>query len=397
MESPRGDRLGGALSKYKLLGTSGLRVSPLCFGCMHLADPSMSDKATARRLLERFMDCGGNFFDTSPLDERGTSEAWLGEFLSTHRSKCVIATKFGGCTDPKDPNSGGIHRKNLMQSLDASLRRLGTSYVDLLFIHIWDPRAPVEEVMRALDDIVRSGKALYVGISDTPAWKVSQAQTVAQLRGWSPFIGLSTQYSLVERTAERDILPMCNDLGIGCLPWGVLSQGLLSGKYNHLSVHDGQEALSKLHRLNGREEQRAVVGVDSYRPKAVLRDWNERNYEIAHTVGAAAAACGRTPTQVALNWVANQPGVCAPIFAVRSREQLDDALGSLDFHIPEPQLAALNDVSSIDLGFPQRWGDGDFFVCRGQSVQKRGVHSRDSLHGGSGRGFGVAALQAALS
>ena len=284
-----------------------------------------------------------------------------------------------------------------MQWLDASLRRLGTSYVDLLFIHIWDPRAPVEEVMRALDDIVRSGKALYVGISDTPAWKVSQAQTVAQLRGWSPFIGLSTQYSLVERTAERDILPMCNDLGIGCLPWGVLSQGLLSGKYNHLSVHDGQEALSKLHRLNGREEQRAVVGVDSYRPKAVLRDWNERNYEIAHTVGAAAAACGRTPTQVALNWVANQPGVCAPIFAVRSREQLDDALGSLDFHIPEPQLAALNDVSSIDLGFPQRWGDGDFFVCRGQSVQKRGVHSRDSLHGGSGRGFGVAALQAALS
>lgn len=359
------------MERYKLLGNSGLRVSPLCFGCMHLADPSMSDKATARRLLERYMECGGNFFDTSPLDERGLSESWLGEFLAHHRSKCVIATKFGGCTDPKDPNSGGIHRKNLVQSLDASLRRLGTPYVDLLFVHIWEYRTPVEEVMRALDDIVRAGKALYVGISDTPAWKVSQANTLAALRGWSPFVALSTQYSLVERTAERDLLPMCTDLGISCLPWGVLAQGLLSGKYNHLSVDDGAQALQKLHRLTGREEQRAVVGVDSYRPKAVLREWSERNSSIAHAVGAAAAACGRTPTQVALNWAARHGGVTAPIFSARSREQLDDVLGSLDFTIPDSQLAHLDDVSAIDLGFPQRWGDGDFFVCRGQNVQRR--------------------------
>ena len=371
MEPPATPRVGGCLSRYKLLGTSGLRVSPLCFGCMHLADPSMTDKATARRLLERYIECGGNFFDTSPLDERGMSESWLGEFLMSERSRCVISTKFGGCTDPKDPNSGGIHRKNLMQSLDASLRRMGTPYVDVLFVHIWEYRTPVEEVMRALDDIVRAGKALYVGIANAPAWKVSQANTLAQLRGLSSFVGMQTQYSLVERTAERDVLPMCADLGIGCLPWGVLSQGLLTGKYNHLSVTDGAEALAKLHRLTGREEQRAVVGVDSYRPKAVLRDWNERNYEIAHTVGAAAGACGRTPTQVAINWAANRQGVCAPIFAVRSREQLDDVLGALDFSIPEHQLAALDDVSRIDLGFPQRWGDGDFFVCRGQHVQKR--------------------------
>ena len=168
-----------------------------------------------------------------------------------------------------------------------------------------------------------------MGISDSPAWKVSQANTLAALRGWSPFVGLQTQYSLVERTAERDLLPMCADMNIGCMPWGILSQGLLSGKYNHLSVADGQEALSKLHRLGGREEQRAVVGVDSYRPKAVLRDWNERNYQIAHTVGAAAAACGRSPSQVAVNWVAKRPAVAAPIFAVRSREQLDDVMGSL--------------------------------------------------------------------
>ena len=226
MEQPATPRLGGSLSRYKLLGTSGLRVSPLCFGCMHLADPSMTDKATARRLLERYIECGGNFFDTSPLDERGMSETWIGEFLMAQRSRCVIATKFGGCTDPKDPNSGGIHRKNLVQSLDASLRRLGTPYVDLLLVHIWEARTPVEEVMRALDDIVRSGKALYVGIANSPAWKVSQANTLAQLRGLSSFVGMQTQYSLVERTAERDILPMCHDLGIGCLPWGVLSQGI---------------------------------------------------------------------------------------------------------------------------------------------------------------------------
>jgi aryl-alcohol dehydrogenase-like predicted oxidoreductase len=269
-----GAPLGEALRKYRLLGNSGLRVSPLCMGTMHLADPSMIDKATARRLLERFMDLGGNFFDTSPLDERGTSESWLGEFLAHQRSRAVIMTKFGGCTNPSDPNSGGNHRKCLVQSLDASLRRLGTPYVDVLLVHIWEYRTPVEEVMRSLDDIVRAGKALYVGISDTPAWKVAQCNTLAQMRGWSPFIGMSTQYSLVERTAERDILPMASDLGIGCLPWGVLSQGLLSGKYNHLSVPDGQEALSKLSRLTGREEQRAIVGIDSYRPKAVLRDWN---------------------------------------------------------------------------------------------------------------------------
>jgi aryl-alcohol dehydrogenase-like predicted oxidoreductase len=367
-----GAPLGEALRKYRLLGNSGLRVSPLCMGTMHLADPSMIDKATARRLLERFMDLGGNFFDTSPLDERGTSESWLGEFLAHQRSRAVIMTKFGGCTNPSDPNSGGNHRKCLVQSLDASLRRLGTPYVDVLLVHIWEYRTPVEEVMRSLDDIVRAGKALYVGISDTPAWKVAQCNTLAQMRGWSPFIGMSTQYSLVERTAERDILPMASDLGIGCLPWGVLSQGLLSGKYNHLSVPDGQEALSKLSRLTGREEQRAIVGIDSYRPKAVLRDWNERNYQIAHAVGAAAAACGRTPAQVAINWVANRPAVTAPIFSARSREQLDDVLGSLDFQIPQSQLAALDEVSSIDLGFPQRWGDGDVFVSRGQTVEKRG-------------------------
>ena len=160
----------------------------------------------------------------------------------------MLSTKFGGCTDPKDPNSGGIHRKNLVQSLDASLRRLGTPYVDVLFVHIWDLRTSVTEVMRSLDDVVRSGKALYVGISDTPAWKVAQCNTLASLRGWSPFVGLSTQYSLVERSAERDLLPMCDDMGVGCVPWGVLSQGLLTGKYNHLSVADGQEALAKLHR-----------------------------------------------------------------------------------------------------------------------------------------------------
>ena len=364
-----------SMRNYRLLGNSGLRVSPLCMGTMHLADPSMLDKASARRLIERFLDVGGNFFDTSPLDERGTSEAWLGEFLAQHRSRAVIATKFGGCTDPKDPNSGGNHRKCLVQSLDASLRRLGMHYVDLLMVHIWEYRTPIEEVMRSLDDIVRAGKALYVGISDTPAWKISQANTLAQFRGWSPFVGLSTQYSLVERSAERDLLPMCNDLGIGCLPWGVLSQGLLSGKYNHLSVADGQEAMNKLARLHGREEQRAVVGIDSYRPKAVLRDWNERNYEIAHTVSATAAACGRTPTQVAVNWAASRPGVTAPIFAVRSREQLDDVLGSLDFSIPQANLAALDEVSSLDLGFPQRWGDGDFFVSRGQTIEKRGIHA----------------------
>lgn len=172
--------------------------------------------------------------------------------------------------------------------------------------------------------------------------------------------------------------------GIGCLPWGVLSQGLLTGKYNHMSTHDAEEALRKLTRLTGREEQRAIVGIDSYRPKAVLRDWNDRNSSIAHAVAAAGSACGRTPTQVAINWAASHPAVTAPIFAVRSREQLDDAIGSLDFAIPPAQLAALDDVSAIDLGFPQRWGGGDFFVCRGQTVEQRSSLARATRRVGHG-------------
>lgn len=304
----------GDLRDARLLGNSGLRVSPLCFGCMNLGDSSMADQETSRKLMEQYIEQGGNFFDTANVYEKGMSEKWLGEFLQSQRSRAVIATKFGGCTDGSDPNAGGNHRKNLVQSLDASLKRLGTDYVDLLYVHIWEYRTPVEEVMRSLDDVVRSGKALYVAISDTVAWKIAQANTTATLRGWSPFVGVQTQYSLTERTAERDLLPCattrlqpppwasltgpaaaestyacsavrrprpwpcrrlppstdartgggapqsfatpplkatppgpapwrrcCRELGLGVVPWGSLSQGLLTGKYNHLSVAQAED------------------------------------------------------------------------------------------------------------------------------------------------------------
>jgi predicted oxidoreductase len=212
----------GDLRDARLLGNSGLRVSPLCFGCMNLGDSSMADQETSRKLMEQYIEQGGNFFDTANVYEKGMSEKWLGEFLQSQRSRAVIATKFGGCTDGSDPNAGGNHRKNLVQSLDASLKRLGTDYVDLLYVHIWEYRTPVEEVMRSLDDVVRSGKALYVAISDTVAWKIAQANTTATLRGWSPFVGVQTQYSLTERTAERDLLP-CATTRLQPPPWASLS------------------------------------------------------------------------------------------------------------------------------------------------------------------------------
>src|ERR1044071_1722053 len=224
--------------RYKLFGKSGLRVSELCLGGMTFGQDwgSMlpgASKEEAKRIFELFVNEGGNFIDTANVYQKGTSEKYVGEFISSEREKFILATKYTLTTNPDDPNASGNHRKNLVQSVDASLKRLNTHYIDLLWVHIWDPMTPIEEVMRSLDDLVKSGKILYIGISDVPAWVVSYADAIAELRGWSPFIGIQVMYNLIERSVERELLPMARALDIGVTAWSPLGGGVLSGKYNN--------------------------------------------------------------------------------------------------------------------------------------------------------------------
>src|SRR3990172_6669221 len=213
--------------RYKLLGKTGLRVSELCLGTMTFGEEWGwgASKEESRKIFDAYVDAGGNFVDTANLYTGGTSEKFVGEFLKGRRERFVLATKYTLNMRPDDPNGGGNHRKSLVQSLDASLKRLGTDYIDLYWVHAWDGMTPLEETMRALDDVVRAGKVLYVGISDAPAWIVSRANTLAELKNWTPFAALQIQYNLADRTPERDLLPMAKALDIAVTPWGVLAGG----------------------------------------------------------------------------------------------------------------------------------------------------------------------------
>jgi aryl-alcohol dehydrogenase-like predicted oxidoreductase len=315
--------------RYKLFGRSGLRVSELALGTMTFG-PEWgwgSDKEESKKVFDVYANAGGNFIDTANRYTDGTSEKYVGEFIRSDREHFVVATKYTLFTRHGDPNFSGNHRKNMMQAIEASLKRLGTDYIDLYWLHAWDYTTPVDEVMRGLDDLVRSGKILYIGVSDTPAWIVSQANTLAGLRGWSRFVGLQIQYSLLERTVERELLPMARALDLAVTPWGVLGAGVLSGKYN----------------LNDKpKEGRAVAGGAK----------DERNLSIAQTVTEVAAEIGCTPSQVALAWVRQQPGVIIPILGARRVEQLQDNLNCLKISLSKDQMDRLSEISKIDMGFP---------------------------------------------
>lgn len=323
--------------RYKLLGASGLRVSELSLGTMTFGEDWGwgASKENSRKIFNAYVEAGGNFIDGANMYTNGTSEEYIGEFIED-REAFVVATKytlnsFPGSPNNRahDPNSGGNHRKSMVRSLEASLRRLGTDYVDLFWLHSWDSTTPIAEVMRALDDLVRSGKVLHLGISNAPAWVVSEANAIASLRGWSPFVALQVQYSLVERAVERELLPMARAHDIAIVPWGVIGAGVLSGKYT-----------------SGAKEGR--LSVDSWR-EGFLTD---RNMAIAREVQTIADAIGRSPTQVATNWVRQQPGVVIPIVGATKEAQLRDTIAGLDFALDDAQLARLDAVSTIELGYP---------------------------------------------
>jgi aryl-alcohol dehydrogenase-like predicted oxidoreductase len=320
---------------YKLLGKSGLRVSELCLGAMTFGKDWGwgAEKKESRHIYDTFIGAGGNFIDTADFYTKGTSEKYVGEFISDHRERIVLATKYTNSPPGKDPNAGGNHRKNMIQSVEASLKRLRTDYIDLYWLHIWEYTTPVEEVMRAFEDLVRAGKVLYIGISDTPAWIVSRANMLAELRGWAPFIGIQIEYSLIQRTVEREFLPMARELDLGVLAWGPLASGLLTGKYKKLA--EGQiEGEGRLAQRKGH---------------SVLDD---RKILITNTLLKVAEEVGRPPSQVALNWLRQRPGVVIPIVGASKLSQVQDNLACLDFKLEEAHLQKLDEVSRMEPGFP---------------------------------------------
>ncbi len=323
--------------KFKLLGKSGLRVSELCLGTMTFGEEwgTGSNKEESRKIYEAYRAAGGNFVDTANRYTEGTSEKYLGEFMASEREKIVLATKYTLYTQKGDINDGGNHRKNMMQSLEQSLKRLQTDYLDVFYVHAWDSITPIEEVMRGLDDLVRQGKVLYVGVSDTPAWVVSRANMMAELRAWSAFIGLQIEYSLVERTVERELLPMAKELGMGVLAWSPLGAGVLTGKY----LKD--------------------LGSDPRRMKPDSNRLVTRNQTIAQVVVEVSKELNCSPSQVALAWLRAQSNSIIPIIGARNLSQLEDNMKCLNCHLSTNHLAKLNEISRIDLGFPTEFLERD--------------------------------------
>src|SRR6202162_1501510 len=319
--------------KYRLLGKSGLRVSEASLGTMTFGDEWGwgSPKAEAQKVYETYREAGGNFIDTANFYTNGTSEKFLGEFMQGHRQSVVLATKYSLAAPGNDPNAAGNHRKNMMQAVEASLERLQTDYIDLYWVHVWDGITPVEEVMRGLDDLVRQGQLLYVGISDAPAWWVAQANPLAELRGWTQFIGLQIEYSLMERTVERELIPVAKALNVGVLAWSPLARGGLTGKYAEGKAAGGRMTNEGVKEFLAEEQHAAPI---------------------ISAVKAVSEQTGHSMAQVALAWLRHRPVPVIPILGARKMSQLQDNLASLDLSLSAEQVKALDEASQIDLGFP---------------------------------------------
>jgi len=329
------------LDDYRLLGRSGLRVSPLALGTMtfRVGEGSWgSSDEEARQMVDMYIDRGGNFIDTADFyGQLGQSEVLLGEIVKGRRDPLVISTKYSLTTQPGNPNASGNHRKNMVLSVEDSLRRMQTDYIDLLYLHMWDFRTPVDEILRAFDDLVRAGKVLYIGLSDTPAWQASRMQAIAELRGWTQFCALQICYSLVERTVEREMIPMAREMGMGVSPWAPLGQGVLTGKY----TRDDLIGAGSMDDISSRKAINAVTG-----------KLTARNLDIADVAVEVAKEIGCTPAQLAVAWTLRNPAVCSPVVGVRNPAQLEDNLGALDVEISDAQMARLDEVSAVPKVFP---------------------------------------------
>lgn len=332
-----------SLDTYRLLGRSGLRVSPLALGTMTFGQDWGwgADAAEARRMFDAYVDRGGNLIDTANRYTEGTSERFVGDFAKGRRDSLVLATKYTLPTRPGDPNSGGNHRKSMIRSVEDSLGRLGTDYIDLLYLHAWDDRTPVDEILRAMDDLVRTGKVLYVGVSDLPAWQASRMQAIAELRGWSPLVALQIEYSLIERTVESDLIPMAAEMGMGVIAWSPLGSGVLTGKYSRAD-------LGPLPSGSAGEGTRRDVALGN-------GSLSERGLTIADAVAGLARDSGFSAAQIAMAWTLRNPAVTAPLIGARTLEQLEDNLRCLDVVLDDAAWTELDRVSAVEPGFPHNF------------------------------------------
>jgi aryl-alcohol dehydrogenase-like predicted oxidoreductase len=329
--------------KYRLLGNSGLRVSEMSLGTMNFGELLgwCLPKDEARKIYETYRSAGGNFIDTANIYTNGEAETMVGEFMQGHRHEMVLATKYTGMRPGNDANAAGNHRKSMVRALEGSLRRLKTDYIDIYWLHLWDRMTPVEEVMRAFDDLVCQGKVLYIGVSDAPAWWVAQGNTIADLRGWSKFIGLQIEYSLMERTVERELIPMAKAFNLGLIAWSPLAGGLLSGKY-----HTGK----------------AAKGRYSEMLKSLPPAKRARLDRIVETLKKVSGEVGRPPAYVALAWLRYRDVPVIPVIGASRVSQVDDNLASLDLKLSSDQVAQLDQASAIELGFPYELYEMDQIV-----------------------------------
>jgi aryl-alcohol dehydrogenase-like predicted oxidoreductase len=325
-----------SLDHYVTLGRSGLRVSPLCLGTMTFGEDLGwgSSVEESRAILDRYIELGGNFIDTANFYTKSHSEKIIGDHIGQNparRDRLVIATKFSGNLYPGDPNGGGSGRKAIISACENSLRRLQTDYIDLYWLHNWDVHTPIDETLAALEDLVRAGKVRYLGVSDTPAWKIVEANVTARFRGWSAFIGLQIEYSLLERTVEQELVPMALEHGLGITPWSPLKSGALSGKYTRENA--------------GQQKGDRGFMLDTF--------LTEKTYAVVDELGVIAKAHDSTVARVALSWVQNQPGVGSTIIGARRLAQLEDNLKALEVTLSKEELARLDTLTKPTFGFPQ--------------------------------------------
>ena len=328
------------LDHYRLLGRSGLKISPMALGTMTFGTKWNfgADESTSRALFDRYVDHGGNFIDTANYYTGGTSESFVGRFAQGKRDRLVIATKYTLPMRGDDPNSGGNSRRSMVRAVEDSLTRLGSDYIDLLYLHAWDFTTPVEEILRAMDDLVAAGKVVYLGLSDIPSWQASRMQAIADLRGWSPMVAMQLEYNLIERSVEGDLVPMAREMGMGIMPWSPLASGLLTGKYN-------RAALVPENVVSG--SRAAIVTEAGPVP--------ERSFRIIDEVKQVATEQNTSPATVALAWLLTRPGMAAPLIGARSISQLEANLAALELELTGDQLARLDEVSAVPLGFPHEY------------------------------------------
>lgn len=345
--------------KYYLLGKSGLRVSELALGTMTFGTDWGwgAPLEESKRMLDLYMDHGGNFVDTASGYTNGSSEKILGEIIGKRREKLVLATKYTQNIYPGDPNGGGNHRKSMMRAVETSLTRMKTEYIDLLYLHAWDDTTLPEEILRGMDDLIRAGKVLYAGISDTTAWQVSRMQTIADLRGWSPLVALQIEYSLAERTTERELIPMAKEMGLGVVVWSPLAKGLLTGKYTTDELK--QEAAKDFSR------------------KSMIINSGVLNQQVLDTIAVLqniANDIKKPAAEIALAWLRSKQSVTSILIGASRLEQLQSNLNSLDLTIDDEHLNQLDRVSYVEMGFPHRLFTNALaktMVFGGVTVEKR--------------------------